>query len=219
MSKEQTDEHVEAEAEERFEDQVEELFDFDEIIEEALQENETESGHEHVGSESSSTDIPTDRPVPDNAEVVAQIKDAEERVARAKAELENFRRRMRREMDDQLKFANQGLIAELLPVIDNVYRAIAAASNDESSAGLVEGFLMVAQQLAGTLKKFHCERIEAVGQVFDPNMHEAISQMPSNDVEKGHVIQAVQEGYILHDRVIRPSQVVISAGPPEGNAN
>ena len=77
---------------------------------------------------------------------------------------------------------------------------------------------MVAQQLIGTLNKFDCERIDAVGEVFDPNKHEAISQMPSDEVEKGIVLQAVQEGYILHDRVIRPSQVIISTGPAEAEA-
>ena len=202
MSEEKTDD--------KLEEQVEELFDFDEIIEEALQENE---------GDNPSTGDPSQPQSPREIELSARLSDAEARVVRAKADLENFRRRMRREMDDQLKFANQNLITELLPVIDNVYRAISVASQDEASSGLLEGFLMVAQQLIGTLKKFHCEPIEAVGKVFDPNKHEAISQMPSTEVEKGHVIQAVQEGYMLHDRVIRPSQVVISGGPPnEPNA-
>lgn len=193
MSKDQADE------------QTEELFDFDEIIEEALQENEG-------AAESSEASAPQ---TPREIELTARLNDADARAVRAKADLENFRRRMRREMDDQLKFANQGLISELLPVIDNVYRAISAASKDEASAGLLEGFLMVAQQLIGTLKKYHCEPIDAVGEVFDPNKHEAISQMPSDEVEKGNVLQAVQEGYLLHDRVVRPAQVIISAGPPE----
>jgi len=213
MSEEQTDEKIQDQSEERFEDQVEELFDFDEIIEEALQESDAE-GPNPPGSEHDSS--PSGSPLPkDAAELSARVNDAEERVVRAKAELENFRRRMRREMDDQLKFANQGLITELLPVIDNVYRAISAASNDEASSGLLEGFRMVAQQLASTLKKFHCEPIKAAGEVFDPNKHEAISQMPSDELEKGRVLQAIQEGYMLHDRVIRPSQVIISAGPAE----
>ena len=199
MSEEQTDEK----RQESIDEQAEELFDFDEIIEEALQENEkSETPAEGAAQQS-----------PKEIELTARLNDAEARVVRAKADLENFRRRMRREMDDQLKFANQGLITELLPVIDNVYRAINAASQDEATSGLLEGFLMVTQQLIAALKKYHCEPIDAVGEVFDPNKHEAISQMPNEEIEKGHVIQAVQEGYLLHDRVIRPSQVVISAGP------
>ena len=194
-------------SEERTDEQADELFDFDEIIEEALQDSDP-------GVEGSDAPVQSPREI----ELTARLNDADARAARAKADLENFRRRMRREMDDQLKFANQNLIAELLPVIDNVYRAISAASKDEASSGLLEGFLMVAQQLIGTLKKFHCNPIDAVGEVFDPNRHEAISQMPSDEIEKGNVIQAVQEGYMLHDRVIRPSQVVISAGPAGGEA-
>ena len=186
------------------EDQADdELFDFDEIIEEALQESESDKKAE-PGAQ-------TAREI----ELTARLNDADARAMRAQADLENFRRRMRREMDDQLKFANQPLITELLPVIDNVYRAISAASKDEAASGLLEGFLMVAQQLISTLKKFHCEPIDAVGEVFDPNKHEAISQMPSDEIEKGSVIQAIQEGYVLHDRVIRPSQVIISGGPAE----
>lgn len=193
MSEEQTDETTD------------ELFDFDEIIEEALQQNEG-------GAETSESSPPQ---TPREIELTARLNDAEARAVRAKADLENFRRRMRREMDDQLKFANQGLISELLPVIDNVYRAISAASKDSASSSLLEGFLMVAQQLIATLKKYHCEPIDAVGEVFDPNKHEAISQMPSDEIEKGNVLQAVQEGYMLHDRVVRPSQVIISTGPAE----
>lgn len=181
---------------------TDELFDFDEIIEEALQEGENSGEATDSGPQT-----------PREIELTARLNDAEARAIRAKADLENFRRRMRREMDDQLKFANQGLISELLPVIDNVYRAISAASKDEASTGLLEGFLMVAQQLIGTLKTHHCHAIDAVGEVFDPNRHEAISQMPSDEVEKGYVLQVVQEGYMLHDRVVRPSQVIISAGP------
>ncbi len=200
MSEEQTDEHVEEEN----------LFDFGEVLDEALQEDfETPASAidptEGVSSQS-------------ELELMDRVNDAEGRVVRAQADLENFRRRMRREMDDQRKFANQGLITDLLPVIDNVYRAISAASKEEASNGILEGFLMVAQQLIGTLNKFDCERIDAVGEVFDPNKHEAISQMPSDEVEKGIVLQAVQEGYILHDRVIRPSQVIISTGPAEAEA-
>ena len=117
-------------------------------------------------------------------------------------------------MDDQLKFANQPLLTDMLPVIDNVYRAVSAASQTEQSGGLLEGVLMVAQQLLDTLGKHHCKRVDAVGEVFDPNLHEAISQMASDSVEAGHVIQVVQEGYVLHERVIRPAHVIISTGPP-----
>lgn len=142
-----------------------------------------------------------------------QLSDAEGRVLRAQAELENFRIRVRRETENQLKFANQPLLSDMLPVIDNVYRAVSAASQNESGGGLLEGVLMVAQQLIDTLEKHHCKRIDAVGELFDPNVHEAIQQMPSDEHEAGLVAQVVQEGYTLHDRVVRPSHVIISTGP------
>lgn len=194
-------------SEEKTEDSADELFDFDEIIEEALQDQDTDPAQAETAASGPQT--------PREIELTARLNDADARAVRATADLENFRRRMRREMDDQLKFANQGLILELLPVLDNVYRAISAASKDEAGNGLLEGFLMVAQQLISTLKKHHCVPIDAVGHPFDPNRHEAISQMPSDEVAKGDVLQAVQEGYLLHDRVIRPSQVIISTGPAE----
>jgi molecular chaperone GrpE len=145
-------------------------------------------------------------------ELLDQVKNAEGRALRAQAELENFRQRAKRELDDSLKFANQSLLADLLPVIDNVYRAISAASKDVGSDSLLEGVLMVAQQLLDTLRKHHCIRIEAIGEVFDPNRHEAIQQMPSDEIEAGNVLQVVQEGYLLHDRVVRPAQVIVSTG-------
>lgn len=149
-------------------------------------------------------------------DLVDQVKSAESRALRAQAELENFRNRARRESEDKLKYATQPLLSDLLPVIDNVYRAVAAASQDEASGGLLEGVLLVAQQLIDVLERHNCTRIEAVGQVFDPNFHEAIQQMPSEEQPAGHVAQAVQEGYKLHDRVIRPSTVIVSTGPAEG---
>lgn len=156
-------------------------------------------------------------PSGDASELIDQLKDAEGRALRAQAELENFRRRIRREMDEERKFANQPLITELLPAIDNLNRAVSAATENPEAGGLLEGVTMVAQQLLDTLEKFHCKKVEAVGQVFDPNLHEAIQQMPS-EYESGKVCLVVQDGYVLHDRVVRPSQAIISTGPPESGA-
>lgn len=169
---------------------------------------------------SSGTKIEIELPEGGSQDLMEQVKDAEGRALRAQAELENFRIRVRREMDDQLKFSNQKLMTDQLPVIDNLYRAVAAASsqNEQQTGGLLEGVLMVAQQLLDTLRQHHCTRIEAVGSPFDPNLHEAISQMPSDEHAAGDVMQVVQEGYQLHDRVIRPAHVIISTGPAEGGS-
>jgi molecular chaperone GrpE len=144
-----------------------------------------------------------------------QLRDAEDRVLRRQAELENFRRRARRESEEQRKFANQPLLMSLFPVMDNIDRAIAAASQAADASGLLEGFRMVAQQLVDTLQEHNCHQIDALGQLFDPALHEAISQQPSDEYPSGTVTKVAQVGYQLHDRVIRPAQVIVSTGPAE----
>ncbi len=141
--------------------------------------------------------------------------EAEKRVLMAQAEAENFRKRMRRDMEDQLRFASLPLVTDLLTVRDNLVRALAAAEGAADLAGLKEGVAMVAKQLQDTLTKYSVEEIPALGEDFDPNCHEAISQMPSDEHPAGKVTHVAQSGFRMHDRVVRPSQVVVSSGPPE----
>ncbi len=138
---------------------------------------------------------------------------AEQEILRGKAELENFRKRMQRDADQQLKFANVPIVRDLLDVIDNLNRALEAARNDETNTkALVDGVQMVSQQFTDVLSKHGCKSIESIGVPFDPNYHQAIAQMPSADHESGVVAQEVAVGYMLHDRVIRPAQVIVSTG-------
>ncbi|MGN6133450.1 MAG: nucleotide exchange factor GrpE [Aureliella sp.] len=147
------------------------------------------------------------------AELEGQLKMAETEVLKSHAEAENFRKRIQRDWEQQLRYANLPLVRDILDVVDNLKRATEAASSDSgNSSALRSGVEMVVQQLTGTLAKFACKPIEALGQPFDPNYHEAIAQMPSPDVPAGHVLQEVAVGYLLHDRVIRPSQVIVSTG-------
>ena len=142
------------------------------------------------------------------------IDEASDRVLRAKAELENYRTRARREMEEERKFANLPLLRDLLPVLDNVQRAIAAAEKTPASANLLEGFKMVSQAFENVLARHQCRRIEALNQPFDPAFHEAISQQPSTEHPPSTVVMVVQDGYTLHDRVVRPAQVIVSTAPP-----
>lgn len=145
----------------------------------------------------------------------ARVLAAEREVLRSRAELENFRKRMQRDAEQQLKYANMPLVRELLDVLDNLNRALNAAQGDEASAtALREGVGLVAQQLIGVLSKYGCTPIAAEGAPFDPNYHEAIAQMPSEQHAAGLVAQEVAVGYILHDRVARPCQVIVSTGAP-----
>ncbi len=141
-----------------------------------------------------------------------KLKDAESRVLRAQAELENYRKRMRREMEDDRKYAILPVLRDVLNVVDNLNRAIEAAEQSENTGGLLEGVKMVATQLETALEQHQCKRIESLGQPFDPNLHEAIGQEPSNDYPQNSVTRELRAGYVLHDRVIRPSQVFISTG-------
>jgi molecular chaperone GrpE len=141
---------------------------------------------------------------------VAQYKDL---ALRAQAELENARKRLSRELADERKYANIHLMRDLLPVLDNMDRAIEAASKSPEGTSLLEGFHLVVQQFRTILAQHHCQPIEAAGQMFDPNFHEAVLQQPSAEHAAGQVMLVTQQGYQLHDRVVRPAQVVVSQGP------
>lgn len=141
--------------------------------------------------------------------------EADKRVLMAQAEAENFRKRMRRDYEDRLKFAAVPLVTDLLEVRDNLVRALEAAETATDAGGLKEGVAMVAKQLDDALAKHSVREIPAEGELFDPNFHEAISQMPSETHASGTVAHVAQTGYQMHDRVIRPSQVVVSTGPAE----
>ena len=141
----------------------------------------------------------------------AQLEEAQQRVLRLQAEMENFRKRTHRSMDEERKYSCLPLLRDLLTVVDNMERAIASAEKDQNTAGLLEGVKMVAEQLTGVLQQHHCQMIEAEGAVFDPHLHEAIAQLPSESHEPGTVTQVTQVGYQLHDRVVRPSQVIVAA--------
>lgn len=146
-----------------------------------------------------------------------ELEGAKDRALRLQAELENYRKRVRREMDDERRYAQLPLLKELLPVIDNIGRALQAAEKKTDGAGLLAGVKLVAQQLDGVLGRHHCQRIEALHQPFDPHLHEAILQQPSPDHPAGTVLNVTQEGYQLHDRVVRPAQVIVSTTPPAGD--
>ena len=133
---------------------------------------------------------------------------------RAQAELENYRKRVQREADEARRYQAQPLARDVLPVLDNLRRAITAAEEGGDTAGLVEGVRLVLKQLEDALARHGVQPIEAVGQPFDPHLHEALQQVPSHDQPALNVVQEFQRGYRLHDRVLRPSQVVVSSGPP-----
>ena len=155
-----------------------------------------------------------------NSDLAVELAEANGRALRAQAELENFRKRMRREMDEQQRYAATPLVRELLSVVDDLERAIVAAEQSEDKAGLLAGVKMVEDRLRLVLGQHGCQKIEADGATFDPAQHEAILHQPSDEHEPGAVMQVTQQGYQLHDRVIRPAQVIVAKEPsaPETKA-
>ncbi|MBN2291370.1 MAG: nucleotide exchange factor GrpE [Pirellulales bacterium] len=144
-----------------------------------------------------------------------ELEESKDRVLRLAAELENYRKRVARQREEEQRYANLQLIRDLLPVLDNMQRAIEAAEKSENDGGLLQGFQMVVQLLRDVLKQYHCEEIEALKQPFDPHLHEAVTQQISDEHPANTVLAVVQTGYRLYDRVVRPSQVIVSKPPEE----
>ncbi len=131
---------------------------------------------------------------------------------RAAAELDNYRKRMAREKMDAIRYANQRLLEELLPVIDNFEMGMMAASQDQSSM-IYQGMAMVQKQLGDFLSSQNVEEVQAEGQMFDPNLHDALSQQENAEVEEGTILQVMRKGYRLGDRLIRPANVIVAKAP------
>lgn len=129
---------------------------------------------------------------------------------RLQAELENFRKRARREYDDAQKYREIDLLRDLLPVLDTVQRAIDAAEKTDDVESLRAGFRMTAQQIEKLLAAHGCATIATDDQPFDPNVHDAIQQLAVPGKPAGTVVGTVSRGFTLHDRVVRPAQVIVA---------
>ncbi len=132
---------------------------------------------------------------------------------RARADLENYRKRMVREKEDSIRYANNSLLERLLPVLDNYDFGLEAARS--AGDAVVQGLEMVRKQLHDFLADQGVKPIDAVGQLFDPNIHEAMAQEESTEVPEGHITRQVRRGYMLKDRLLlRPASVMVSKGAP-----
>lgn len=144
-------------------------------------------------------------------EAQAQIDELDERLLRLTAEYDNFRKRSQREKNESRQFANQHLLEKQLPVLDNFEMALTAAENADPA--IRDGVQMIYDQFLSVLKEAGVEGIDAGGELFDPNIHEAISQKETTEVEEGTVVQQVQRGYKLNDRLVRPARVIVAKAP------
>ena len=144
-----------------------------------------------------------------------QIAEWRERAIRAAADLENFRKRMEREKREARCYANQSLLEELLPVLDNFQMGLEAASSDPDSM-IYRGMEMVKKQLDEFLVSQGVEEISAEEELFDPSVHEAVSQEECVDLEEGMILRVIRRGYRMSDRLLRPANVVVARAPEPG---
>ncbi len=135
---------------------------------------------------------------------------------RLAAEFDNYKRLIQRDQRDQIRFGNEHLLKELLPVVDNLERAIKSSREGGGSDVLIQGVDLTLKQLTGALARFHVVPVETVGRLFDPATHQAVTSIESEKVPKQHVVDELQRGYLLHDRILRAAMVSVSAGRPDG---
>lgn len=151
----------------------------------------------------------------ESVDLEAQLAAEKDRVLRLQAEMQNLRTRLSREIADERRYAALPLLRDLLPVVDNIDRAIEAAQQHGETGSLLEGFKLVRQQLASILEQHNVQPIASLGEPFNPQVHEAILKQPCEEHPEDHVALVTQQGYQLHDRVVRPSQVIVSSGPAD----
>jgi molecular chaperone GrpE len=132
---------------------------------------------------------------------------------RTRADFENYQKRNQRDLANERMYAQTPLAGDLLPALDNLDRALAAARQAGDNGALVQGVALVQNQLLDILRRHGITRIDAQGKPFDPNLHQAVLQQPSAEVSPGTVLQVLEQGYTIHERVLRPARVIVSTAP------
>jgi len=144
------------------------------------------------------------------AELEEEKRELQNEVLKKRAEFDNFRKRLEQQKEDFVKYSLEKFITDLLPILDSFNMALHPDNMSEEQQKEFEGFALIYKQVLNLLVKNNVVEMESVGQNFDPNLHQAVSQEESAEVESGKVIREYQKGYKLHDRVLRPSMVVVS---------
>jgi molecular chaperone GrpE len=166
-----------------------------------------ETGDAAPGAEAAG---PEDTPV----DLETEVAKWREIALRATADLENYRKRMTKEKSDAIRFANADLLRGLLPVLDNFDWGLQAAKAESEESPIFQGMSMVQKQIEEFLANEGVETIDAVGQPFDPNVHDAVAQEENGEIPEGHIISQTRRGYRLKERLLRPAAVVVSKGNP-----
>ncbi len=145
-------------------------------------------------------------------EVRQKLQESEEKVLRLAAEFENTKKRLQRERETSLKYAEENVLKELLPGIDNIERAMEQGQDSNSMESLLEGVELTRKGLSATLEKFGVKAIESIGEPFDPNIHEAVAMEETEEMEPNRVLKEFQKGYLYKDRLLRAAKVIVSKG-------
>ncbi len=182
----------------------------------------TDAAEEEIPLEEEATSMPEESEPTEQAEeeidpweaLELEVAKWKDQAIRTAAELDNYRKRMSREKLDSVRYGNQRLLEDLLPVLDHFDMGMQAASQEQDSM-LYKGMDMVHKQLGEFLKSQNVEEIPAeIGGEFDANLHEAIGQEPSTEIEDGHIVRVVRKGYKIGDRLLRPSNVIVAKNTP-----
>jgi molecular chaperone GrpE len=188
-----------------------------------------------MSADNDNEDLPEDRPEANGADGMgqeleglrAEVEAQKDRALRAMAEVENVRKRLERERDDARTYSVTRFARDMLTVADNLTRALAAfspdarAKSDDAVKAVLDGVDATARELAAALARHGVKPIQAAGQKFDPNLHQAIAEVPTRDAQPGTVVNVVQPGYLIGDRLLRPAMVTVAkaggAAPSSGN--
>lgn len=191
--------------------------DLENAMAEALAAVESRSGKPKEGEEPEAVEVevegegaakePADEPGDD------EIAGLKEQLMRLAADFQNFRKRSLRELDDARRQGSEKILVGLLPVLDNLERALAHSKEDQSP--IAEGVRMVAKQFVDVLGTVGVIGFESVGELFDPERHEAMGQLPTADAKPGTVLEQMLKGYFMNDRLLRPAQVLVAAAPAD----
>jgi molecular chaperone GrpE len=144
-----------------------------------------------------------------------EVKGLNDRYLRLAAEFENYKRLAQRDQREQAKFANETLLKDLIPIVDNLQRAVDFSKSSASSDQLTQGVQLTLKQFLETLSKFGVRQISSVGEPFDPTRHQAVATTASDEQPENTIIHEHQPGYLLHDRIVRPAMVTVAAAPKE----
>lgn len=191
------------------------MTELDRVAEEETKTTETEDEAQVETPEAEGEATPEEAPEPTLEEVIAQLQDdlagAQDAALRAQADAQNVQRRAEADVEKARKFALERFVGELLPVVDNLERALeAAAGGDEAVQSIAEGVELTLKSLIDVMGKFNVAVVDPEGEPFDPNLHQAMSMVENPEVEPNTVIAVMQKGYTLNERLVRPAMVMVS---------